>query len=58
MSTPTRVTPSDHDAGVSPVQGALHQQVTFLPRAANVPPWMLQAKDARWKEVGPIDKLC
>ena len=48
VSTPRRVNPDDgNDLGVSPIRG--QRDFEILPRATNVPPWLLKPKDPRWR---------
>ena len=49
FSTPTRVGLSGQDLGLSPIVRADYA-VDFLPRIANVPPWLRQCTEKKWKD--------
>ena len=48
MSTLLRVRPEETTAAESPILGASHFELA--PRVANVPPWILKSKDAKWTD--------
>lgn len=53
VSTPRRVYPNHlQEPSMSPI--TKEQDIEFLPRATNVPPWLLKPKDPRWRP--PQDK--
>ena len=54
-STPTRVTPAQTEASFSPIQGEGQGRLAFLPKAVNMPPWLLKPKDQIWRETEPAD---
>ena len=50
VSTPTRVGPTGPAPPQSPIPPN-ELDIEFLPKATNVPPWLLKPKDAKWKDV-------
>ena len=55
VSTPTRVGPTGPASPQSPIPPN-ELEIEFLPKATNVPPWLLKPKDARWKDVQTLNK--
>ena len=49
-STPTMVGPMQRAPDLSPFQDDRPTDFYFLPKAANVPSWILKPKDQRWRE--------
>ena len=50
FSTPTRVEPSVNEVDISPIGRDPEFQVNFLPRVANVPPWLRKPTERKWRE--------
>ena len=48
-STPQRVRPGCNELNYSHIRN--EQEIEFLPKATNVPSWLLKPKDPRWREI-------